>query len=319
MAQVSKDFFFDGMVLPVTVYLKLRENNYLVIGQSGEKSNFSMLHSYKNPNSMIFVTKQNLDTLINFVAHITNKILNQKNIPATMKTRFLVGLTENALEAFAGKGFSSVTELQRVSHMIIEMGKNISDFNEVLSVLSNLKDEDAKHSMTVCMVSVMICEEMEMTLKGAIEKVALGSLLHDVGLRYLPKKLLDKPRHRWTAEDHALYESHPLKGVEMLRDLKEISQDVLLIIAEHHENAMGTGFPKRIRDVKISPLSRIVIVANYFSDLILSRFEGGKVYTADQAITYMTEIMGQPFNKQVFSALRTIVRKNDLREKLKAE
>ena len=33
MISVSKDFFFEGMVLPVSVYIKMGPESYLVIGK----------------------------------------------------------------------------------------------------------------------------------------------------------------------------------------------------------------------------------------------------------------------------------------------
>lgn len=317
MAQVSKDFFFDGMVLPVDVFLKLRMDQYLVIGKQSEKCAFSNLHSYQNANSLIFVKGQDKGTLIDSITQFTEKVVTQKGIPDTVKTKFLVGLTENALRAFDGKNFTSVAELNRVSQLITGMSKTISNFDEILSILRDLKGEDAKHAMATCMVSVMLAEESGITLKNAIEKLALGALLHDIGLKHIPKEILEKPRHKWTIEENAIYETHPLKGVEMLRDLRDISNDVLLIVAEHHENAIGTGFPKKIRDVKISPLSRFVIVASYFTSLLFSQHGDGRLYDSEQAMVYMNDILGQPFNKQVFSTLKTILAKNELRDKMK--
>ena len=143
---------------------------------------------------------------------------------------------------------------------------------------------------------------MAINHKIAQEKVALACLLHDVGLKAVPAAILEKPRHLWTPEELGIYEQHPIRSVELLRDVKDLSSDVLLMIAEHHENSQGTGFPKRLRDVKISPLGKIVVVGNYFANLMFCPENGSKHYTADEAIDYMENILGQPFNRQVFMA-----------------
>ncbi|MFN9066758.1 MAG: HD-GYP domain-containing protein, partial [Bdellovibrionales bacterium] len=176
--------------------------------------------------------------------------------------------------------------------------------------------DDAKHSMATCIIAIMIAEEMEFTQAQVFEKLAMAALLHDIGLYHLPnREFLKKPRHEWTAEEVLLYESHPIRGVEALRDLKEVSQDVLLMISEHHENALGTGFPKKIRDVKISPLGRVLIVANYFSDLLFARLETSKNYDAPLAIEFIEEVLGQPFNKQVFRCLKNIIIMDEIKRK----
>jgi hypothetical protein len=38
MAEVSKDFFFEGLVLPVPVYLKMASQTYLLIGKKGDRA-----------------------------------------------------------------------------------------------------------------------------------------------------------------------------------------------------------------------------------------------------------------------------------------
>jgi HD-GYP domain-containing protein (c-di-GMP phosphodiesterase class II) len=316
MTQVTKDFFFDGMVLPVQVFLKMKENHYLILGNKGEKAKFSNFQSYKNVNSTIYVTVLDLPVLIDYVTMLTEKAVHHKALPDGLKARFMVGLASNALKSFDNKGFASMVDLQRVSGMVLGLGKTVSNFNEILNILKDLKENEAKLAMATSIVSVMLCEELDVNLKGAVEKVALGSLLIDIGLRYLPKSLMDRPRHLWSAADNALYETHPAKGVEMLRDLKDVSNDVLLIVAEHHENGIGTGFPKRIRDIKISPLSRIVIVASYYTSLIFNSRGSGNAYDSDEAILYMNDILGQPFNKQVFLGLKNIVNRAHLQKKL---
>lgn len=319
MVAISKEFFFEGMPLPGSVFLRLGPNKYLMIGKAGEKAQFANLHAFNNDKNQIFVRKIDHPPIIQFLTSLTEKVMSQASVPEKIKTKFLLGLTTEAMRDFEGKEFASVAQLQNVSSLIISMGENIQGFEEVIAVLEQLPGEESKHSVATCMVALMLCEDMQLSLETAVQRVALGALLHDIGHKYLPKDLLSKPRHLWTLEETSIYEQHPIKGVEMLRDLKDISQDILLIVAEHHENAIGTGFPKKVRDVKVSPLSRIVIVANAFTNLIFSRIEGRSVFNAEQAIHYMETILGQPYNKQVFLALKNIVNKNFLKEKMRTQ
>ena len=134
-------------------------------------------------------------------------------------------------------------------------------------------------------------------------------------MKYVPKTITAKPKHLWSPEELHTYEQHPLKGADMLREIRAIPQDVLLIIAEHHENAVASGFPKKMRDVKISPLARIVSLANFFANLLFGSTEGSKSYSPDEAVLYIEEVQGQPFNKQVFSSLKNIINKKHLADK----
>lgn len=69
--RVSKDFFFEGMLLPVPVYLKMGPQSYLVIGKKGDKAAFSGLHAYTNPNVVVLVQKVDQPQLVAYVTQLT--------------------------------------------------------------------------------------------------------------------------------------------------------------------------------------------------------------------------------------------------------
>jgi putative nucleotidyltransferase with HDIG domain len=312
MTEVSKDFFFDGMALPASVYLRMKPGNYLLIGKRGDKASFSNLHSFHNQNAKFFVKNSEHSDLIITMSQITSKMIQQKNIPENVKVKFLSSLAEESLDSISTSGVVSVAKVQRVAGLLDQMSKNFNAFNQIIELLKTLPQSESKHSMSTCLLSLLIGEEMDIRLPAAREKLAMGALLHDVGLKFIPESILKKPRHLWSQKELEIYEQHPLKGAEMLRDLKEIPSDVLLIIAEHHELAQGTGYPKKIRDVKISPLSKVVALADFFSELVLTKKEGVKEYTADEAIHFIEDVLGQPFNKQVFQALKNLINKRAL-------
>jgi putative nucleotidyltransferase with HDIG domain len=316
MTVVSKEFFFDGMVLPVHVYLRMTVGNYLTIGKKGDKVNFSTLHSFTHPNSEVCVKSIDHNHLIQYIADLTGKVVAQKGMPDKVKAKFISSLAEESFTNLEKTNFATVASLQKVSSIVLDLTKTISSFDSIISMLMDMPANASRHAMSTCLISLVLCEEMQLTLRAAQEKVALGALLHDVGQKFVPTTILEKPRHQWSPEDLQTYEQHPIKGVEMLRDLKDVPSDVLLIVAEHHENSQGTGFPKKLRDVKISPLGRIVSLANYVADLLFPANKDSKTYTADEAVRYIEDILGQPFNRQVFLALKNSINKKNLMDKI---
>lgn len=316
MTIAPKDFFFDGMVLPVNVYLKIKPGVYLLIGKRGDKANFSALHSFNNPDASVFVKSVDNPKLINFVTELTSKVVTQKNVPESIKAKFISGLAEDAIAEMTKAGFTSTAQLERVSQLLVQLSQSAPAFDSVVKMLESLSGEESRHSMATCMISLVIYEEMDITLPSAHEKIAMAALLHDIGLKLLPKDLMKRPKHLWTAEDVALYEQHPIKSAEMLRDVKDLHSDVLQLIVEHHETSAGTGFPKRIRDVKISQPGKILALANCFANLIFNPLPDSKQYTPDEAIVYIENILGQPYNKQTFLALKNIINRKHLQEKL---
>ena len=97
MISVSKGFFVDGMTFAVPVYLKIKDDNYLTIGKKGDKANFTNLHSFKNPGTFVFVKKEDHAKLIHHMTDVTEKVLTTPQISSEIKTKFILGLAEDAI------------------------------------------------------------------------------------------------------------------------------------------------------------------------------------------------------------------------------
>lgn len=309
MSYIPKELFFEGMMLPVNIYFRVHKENYLTIGRKGEKANFSSFQNFKSANFVIYVKNTDHHQLINYITDLTTKVV-QSPVPASVKAKFISGLVTDSVREIEKVGILTTNQAQKVSKIIVEFQKTAPAFNDVLALVAELPPGESKHAMIVCMLSLQIANEMQTTHQAALEKLSLGALLHDIGMKFVPAEILAKPRHTWTMEELAVYEQHPIKAVTMLRDMKDISNDVLQIIAEHHETSQGTGFPKKLREVKLSPLGKIVALADYFSELVFA--DTGKVYTADEAILHIEDVLGQPYNRQAFAALKNLINKKHL-------
>lgn len=308
VTEVPKEFFFDGMILPVDIYLKIKDDNYLVIGRKADKANFATLHAFQHKDARIFVKNPDHPILVKTIRALTGKIIQTPSVPLKVKNKFVAGLLDDALNTLEKANFVSIEKLQVTSKLMIEMISTAGPIDDLLQMLTELPTNQSKHAMATSLVSLLIAEEMGITQSTTLEKIALGSICRDIGLKFVPRSILEKPKHLWSSEDLQAYEHHPIKGVEVLRGMRDISMEVLLIVAEHHENAQGTGFPKKVREIKLSPLSKIVALADFFTDVLIMN-ESSKSYTSDEAILYIVEVLGQPFNKQAFTALKNVINK----------
>ncbi len=155
----------------------------------------------------------------------------------------------------------------------------------------------------------MIAQVLKWENKQTMEKLALGALLHDIGLKSLPTDLVNKPRAKMSFEEVQLYETHPFKGMQMLLGLGIVPDDVIAVVYEHHENAIGQGYPRKLRNLKIHPLAKIISLASDFCDLTLPGPNNSAVRSPREAIMTIEITMGQPHNREAFRALQLIVNK----------
>ncbi|MDB2426245.1 HD domain-containing protein [bacterium] len=169
-----------------------------------------------------------------------------------------------------------------------------------------------RHSLAVSTFSLIIANELKWNNKVALEKLSVGGLLHDIGLNLIPKEILAKPLALLTPEELAIYETHPYKGMEMMMSLGFIPDDIISIIFEHEENRIGQGYPRKIRGVKMHPLARIVSLADAFAELVIQNVNQPIEKTPKEAIYYIEKIMGQPFDKEAFNALKKAIETHDI-------
>ncbi len=314
---VSKDFFVDGLVLIANIFLKIKSGHYVLIGKKGTISSISDFHAVAKIDSKLFVLSSEYPNVMSANFSFTEKVVKTPQVATTTKLRYINALAESVMnDVFKfGVGAANIEGLKRMGSFIQEVTVQVDAIGEILNSLASLPSEFSRHAMTTAFLSLLITQEMHITLKAALEKTVLGALVHNVGLREIPSSILSKPRLSWTEDEIQYYESHPMRGVEILKTLPQISNDVLLIVNQHHENALGLGYPHHIRDVKINPLARIVALASYAADLMHGTHGVTPANSLDEIVSYIEKILGQPFNKSVFLALKSLANKQNLLSK----
>ena len=139
------------------------------------------------------------------------------------------------------------------------------------------------HSLNVAMLSMMIAREVGLPPEVATV-LGLGALLHDVGRKNIPDKILTKPDAYTTAEQN-LYEMHAQYGAEMAQRL-QCPPAVGAVIHDHHELFDGSGYPRKLKGEGIGVLARIVAIANYYDEMC-NPFNLAHALTPHEALSMM--------------------------------
>jgi putative nucleotidyltransferase with HDIG domain len=103
-----------------------------------------------------------------------------------------------------------------------------------------------------------------------VKRLGIAATLHDVGKAHIPVSILDKPG-RLDPSEEEIMRRHPTIGYEMLKDIPDISADVLDGVRHHHEYLDGSGYPDRLPAGQITDLVRLLTISDIFAALIESR------------------------------------------------
>jgi len=120
------------------------------------------------------------------------------------------------------------------------------------------------HSLNVTMLSIMMARDIKLPV-AVVGVLGVGALMHDIGRKEVPDKILRKTEPLTQAERN-FYEMHCEFGVTLGQRL-HLAPAALAIIREHHELFDGTGYPAKLKGESTSLLSRIVVIANYYDEL----------------------------------------------------
>lgn len=154
------------------------------------------------------------------------------------------------------------------------------------------------HSLNVTMLSMMIACDLHLPAQ-VVGALGVGAMLHDIGRKEVPNKILMKTEPLTPAERN-FYELHPTYGVEMAKHMK-LSATALAIIGEHHELFDGTGYPNKLKGEAIHLLSRIVVIANHYDELC-NPVSMTDAFTPHEALSLMFAKLRGKFDPNLLSA-----------------
>ena len=124
------------------------------------------------------------------------------------------------------------------------------------------------HSERVTHYAMSIGQEMKLSEQD-MERLRTAALLHDVGKIGTYDVILEKPG-KLTEDEFALIRTHPARGEDILRPIKQF-RELLPIIRHHHERLDGKGYPDGLKNGEIPFLSKIITIADSYDSMTSDR------------------------------------------------
>jgi len=154
------------------------------------------------------------------------------------------------------------------------------------------------HSERVSRGSAMLAREVGMRPER-VDAIRYAGMLHDVGKLGVPTKVLQK-NGPLTEEELAAIQLHPMRGLEILREIGFLDE-ALAGIMHHHERMDGRGYPLGLVGDEIPEFARVIAVADAFDSMTSNRsYRGAR--TVGEAVRELHRWAGTQFDPALVDA-----------------
>ena len=211
-------------------------------------------------------------------------------------------------------------EIAQISQACVEsMQSVIQDTPKLKGILQmlleNKSDFGYKHSVLAAYIASGIIKNISWGSAEQANKVAFALFFHDIYLVPLFKKYPD-----CTNEEDLLYSSevseedknivldHASLAGQLVKTFPRCPMGADMIITQHHGVTNGKGFAVQYKD-DISPLSKIIIVAEDVASEILTRLKNGERKGLSDKETYLEALREKYKNhtyKKIISAFESV-------------
>lgn len=125
-------------------------------------------------------------------------------------------------------------------------------------------DRHSAHAINVTVIALLLARSLNLP-EPEMAELGTGALLHDMGKLDLPDRVR-LPHEDFTHAEASLYRDHVTHGITQGRRMG-LAPGALLVVAQHHELADGSGFPKGATAERMSFGARVVSLVNHYDNL----------------------------------------------------
>jgi HD-GYP domain-containing protein (c-di-GMP phosphodiesterase class II) len=203
-----------------------------------------------------------------------NSLLSTKNIIEEKSKVKAIAIRENSKIIIKDllDNPRSGEKIKETSVLVNNMIDCIMENRDAIYDLLSLRNYDYytyTHSVNVAVLSVGLGVAIDL-IRDDIEKVGIGTILHDIGKSVIPHEILNK-QGRLNDTEYRIMRNHVIEGERIMHMHKEIPAESITAVSQHHEKLSGKGYPLKLSGNEIKPFGRITAIADCYDALTTHR------------------------------------------------
>lgn len=265
---LNKGLLVEFDLYPFDIYFKVNSNKRIKIYNQGEIVEESRINKILDSNGNLLIK---YNDFIDFISKLEDQI--SKKVNNSDDSEIVFRLIHDSASDFITKVGLTEESIELANQSIKSVMNQISKDEDLLGLLFhefNRESYKNEHSMMIPFLATAMCAESSHNSKQNLEKMVTASFFHDITLKDELAEIDDLLSYEFdnlSSEDKKLVQRHMFESIRLLKKLDGVPEDVEKIILQHHEKYDGTGFPRALDTVSISPLAAIFNVAHEFVHL----------------------------------------------------
>jgi HD-GYP domain-containing protein (c-di-GMP phosphodiesterase class II) len=203
-----------------------------------------------------------------YIKDINNNSDEIEEVNETAKDSIIEDYREKIKNLLERHIYTSRSELAKLKEIAFKIINNIMYEDNVVEQIENMREHEAdvyEHSINVCALSVLLALKCKIEL-DVIHSIAVGSILHDIGFRYIPISFENKLMDELARKEQNEYKKHTIYGYMAVEYEDWLTEDAKEIILSHHERIDGSGYPLRKKQLKKS--TQIVSICDEYDTML---------------------------------------------------
>lgn len=154
---------------------------------------------------------------------------------------------------------------ESVNKLAGEITESVLRNEYAITILTRIRHSSTYQWEHAINCAVLICGfGLYLGLKrDTVEQMTLGALVHDSGVAKVSRGVLEKPG-KLTQSEMSMVKKHIVWGIELCKREGYDSPIIIDMTANHHERLDGSGYPRGIKEDKISKLAKITAIVDVY-------------------------------------------------------
>lgn len=285
--------------VPFNIFRKEEDHYKLILEQNDIFPQELPSLLQQSNNYSMFISIQDKKAYYDYLERVLGDITQNRQVPLKEKSRLIYNTSSNIISDLFEKP-ESKESIEKTKHLVS------NTINVILSNDNSIKNMmevgshyyyTYTHSVDVAVFSIGFANYLNYSFDD-ISNIGYAAMIQDIGKSKIPSEIINK-KGKLSKEEFEVMKNHPIYSYEILQYHGEKNEDILKPARNHHEKAMGNGYPDKLIAPRTHEFAKITAIADIFSALTTKR-SYKEAYSSFEALSLMKTDMIQDIDKNLF-------------------